>query len=101
VLSRRAAFLPMRDEAGVIARLREQVLPRLAAADPAFARCQPPRAVHATLARFHRPPPPTLVPAFTTWARQHTLGRARIDSLLMTTETRPYMREGRVVRSYP
>jgi hypothetical protein len=101
VLSRRAAFLPIADPAGALAQLRQAVLPALRACSPVFQRCQPPRAVHATLARFRAAPDPAFPGRFDQWARDRALGPLEVPALLMTTETRPYMREGAVVAAWP
>jgi hypothetical protein len=83
-----------------VARLRAAVLPRLRSS-PAFARCQAPPAVHSTLARFRHLPAADFPARFAAWSRGRALGPVEVDALLVTTETRPYMREGAVVARWP
>jgi hypothetical protein len=101
VLARRAVFIPIRDREGAVARFRAAVLPALRALSPLFQRCQPPRAVHATLARFRAAPGPDFAPRFAAWSAGGALGAARVTSIQLTTETQPYMREGQVVGLFP
>jgi hypothetical protein len=101
VLSRRAAFWPIADPTGAIARFRQQVLPALRACAPVFDRCQPPRAVHSTLARFRTVPAPGFLERFESWAHGRAIGRILIGDVLLTTEPRPYMRAGEVVAAWP
>jgi len=101
VLARRAAFFPIADPAGALARLRQQVLSALRACSRRFDRCQPPRAVHSTVARFRAAPAPAFERRFDEWARDRALGSVRVDALLMTTETLPYMRAGEIVAKWP
>jgi hypothetical protein len=100
-LSRRAAFVPVRDAAGAVARFRAEVLPALRARSPAFERCQAPRAVHATLARFRTAPGPAFQRRFEVWAKDGALGPIWVSAMLVTTETQPYMRQGEVVSAWP
>jgi hypothetical protein len=101
VLSRRAVFVPLRDAAGTIARFRAQALEALAARLRLFAACRPPVAIHATIARFRRPPAPDFAARFDAWAAGRALGPFTVGEILVTTETRPYMHEGRVAGSFP
>jgi hypothetical protein len=101
VLARRAAFLPIRDPSGTVAHLRQQILPVLRALSPLFARCQPPPAIHSTLARFRVAPGRELLARFDAWAAGRALGPARVSSIQVTTETRPYMHAGAVVGAFP
>jgi hypothetical protein len=101
VLSRRAAFWPIDDPTGAAARLRQQVLPAVRACAPVFERCQPPRAVHSTLARFRTVPGPGFLERFERWAQGRALGPITIGDLLLTAEPRPYMRAGEVLVRWP
>jgi len=101
VLARRAVFIPIREREGALARFRAAILPALRALSPLFQRCQPPRAVHATLARFRVAPGPGFVERFEECAAGGVLGSARVSSIQLTTETQPYMREGQVVGLFP
>jgi len=99
-LSPRAVFLPIHDPAGAVAGFRRQVLPALRALSPLFQRIQPPRAVHSTVARFRAAPGPDFPQRFDRWAGDRALGPLRVTSLLVTTETRPYMRGGGVAGAF-
>ena len=44
---------------------------------------------------------PHFVERFDRWAHDQVLGRFPVTSLLVTTETRPYMRGGAVVGRFP
>lgn len=101
LLAERAVYLPIADPTGAVAGIRAAVLPRLRASSPLFARCQPPPAVHSTLARFRRVPAADFPARFAAWSRGRALGPVEVDALLLTTETRPYMREGAVVARWP
>ena len=101
VLARRAVFIPIRDRAGAVGRFRAAILPALRALSPLFQRCQPPRGVHTTLARFRVAPGPGFVERFEAWAAGGALGAAHVSSIQLTTETQPYMREGQVVGLFP
>jgi len=100
-LSDRAIYLPLADPSGAIARLRAAVLSPLRALSPVLQRCQPPQAVHSTLARFRAVPAADFPARFAAWAPGRALGPIRVDALLLTTETKPYMREGAVVATWP
>jgi hypothetical protein len=99
VLARRALFLPIREPAGVVARFRRDALEALRARLPLFHAVRPPLAVHSTVARFNAVPAPGFVRRFDDLGLR-PLGPARVDSLLVTTETRPYMREGAIARAF-
>jgi hypothetical protein len=101
VLAPRAVFLPIQDPAGAVARLRAAVMPALRAGSPRFAQCHPPAVVHSTLARFRAAPRPDFAARFERWATDRVLGPARVGSILLTTETRPYMRDGQAVGVFP
>lgn len=100
VLSPRAVFLPIRDAADAVATFRSRVLPPLRALSPLFQHVQPPPAVHSTVARFRAAPAPDFIERFDRWVPDPVLGRFPITSLLVTTETRPYMRGGAVVGTF-
>jgi hypothetical protein len=101
VLAKRAAFWPIADPTGAVARFRQQVLPAVRGCAPAFDRCQPPRAVHSTLARFRTLPAPGFLERFERWAHGRALGPITIGDVLLTAEPRPYMRAGEVLARWP
>jgi hypothetical protein len=101
VLARAAAFLPMKNDGGEIARLRERALAFCRAAGGPLADASAPRAIHSTVLRFREPPrdPARFVRGFDLIARALHFGTMSIDRLLVTLETKPYMRAGRIVRA--
>jgi hypothetical protein len=102
-LSPQAVYVPIREPAGSVARLRALALAALPAIDQRFAACRPPPAIHFTMARFRRAPaaPDDFAARFEVWAQSRSLGRARVAELLLTSETRPYMRAGAVLARFP
>jgi hypothetical protein len=101
-LTPQAVYLPIQDETGAVARVRGAVLPALRAASPLLRDCRPPPAVHSTIARFAAAPNSDFAARFDRWAAEgRALGPVTIDAVLVTTETRPYMKEGRVVKAFP
>ncbi len=97
VLVRGAAFLPISNPGGEVRRVREDLRSRLAG--NTLLGLEVPKAVHSTILRFRRVPddPEALRARFEEIGRQTRFGRAQVDELLITTETRPYMAGGDVV----
>jgi hypothetical protein len=96
VLVRAAAFLPILNPGGEIARLREALDPALRAAGPELSLARIPRAVHMTILRFRTIPrdPVAFVQGFRSVAGETSFGSASVEDLLITSETRPYMTQG-------
>jgi len=97
VLSRRAGFLPILNRTGEIVALRKAVE---AAIQPlALTECSVPQAIHSTVARFLRQPADTqaLLSSFELAASDLDLGQATVTELLLTSETKPYMRDGEIL----
>jgi len=101
VLARAAAFLPMNDQAGAIATLRDRVLPFCRTQGGILTDASAPRAVHSTFLRFRRAPADALAfaRAFDEVARDFAPTRVAIDRVLVTLETKPYMRAGSITRT--
>jgi hypothetical protein len=99
VLARGAAFLPMKNATGEISRVRERALAFCRAAGGVLADASAPRAIHSTVLRFREQPrdPIAFARAFDAIARTLHFGSMTIDRLLVTLETKPYMRAGRVM----
>jgi hypothetical protein len=108
VLTRKAAILPISDPAGAIPRLRQSIRAALAA-DPALeaelARggLKMPGIVHSTIMRFKSEPAnlAKFLADFDAVAATVAPFPLAIDELLLTTETKPYMREGEIVHRFP
>jgi hypothetical protein len=99
VLVRAAAFLPILNPGGEVRRIRQVLAEELRGVDPELSPLKLPNAVHSTVMRFRRPPsdPDAFVAGFLEIARGVRFGAATIDELLVTTETKPYMRGGKIV----
>jgi hypothetical protein len=108
VLSRKAAILPAANPTGEITRLRRRAA-ALLEADPAWrAKLQEtgwnvPGIIHSTVLRFARAPqdPAGFIRAFDAVAAGTRTFRVVIPELLLTLETKPYMRAGEILRSFP
>jgi hypothetical protein len=101
VLVPAAAFVPMTNRTGEIAKIRERALRFCRAAGGILGLASAPQAVHSTILRFRGVPsdPTAFASRFAQIARGADFGDIAIDRLLVTLETKPYMREGSVVRS--
>ena len=96
VLTSAAAFLPMRNATGEIARIRERALAFCRSSGGILANASAPRAIHSTVLRFRQLPsdPVGFSKEFDRVARSLRFGTMTIDRLLVTLETKPYMRDG-------
>jgi hypothetical protein len=99
VLTTAAAFLPIKNDTGEVARIRERALAFCRGAGGLLANASVPRAIHSTVLRFRQAPRDAIAFAndFDRFARSVRFGSMAIDRFLVTLETKPYMREGRVV----
>ena len=95
VLVRSAAFLPIRNPTGEIKKVRD----RLANERNEWPEMQIPQGLHSTVLRVRREPLDSerFIDAFRAIAASVRFGVASVDELMVTTETRPYMLEGRIV----
>jgi hypothetical protein len=98
VLVRTAAFLPLLNPGGEVARLRGRLAERLRGGDAELAHAAFPRGIHSTILRFRRPPraPERFQKDFIERAQRVRFGPTTIDTLLLTSETRPYMVSGAI-----
>lgn len=98
VLVGEAAFLPIQNPGGEVAHVRA----RLGAALRDVCTPRIPQAIHSTVLRFRRAPaqPARFRSDFDEIATTTPVGRARIDELLITTETRPYMAAGAIAHRF-
>jgi hypothetical protein len=107
VLTRKAAILPISDETGSIARIRQTVRAALAAdkalhAELVRAGLNVPGIIHSTIMRFKKEPAnlAKFLANFDQAAAATEPFTLAIDELLLTTETKPYMRAGEVVQCF-
>jgi len=108
VLTRKAAILPISDATGAIARIRQTVRTALAA-DKALhtelvrGGLNAPDIVHSTIMRFKSEPRnlAKFLADFDEVAAAAEPFTLAIDELLLTTETKPYMRAGEVIHRFP
>jgi hypothetical protein len=108
VLTRKAAILPISDATGAIARIRQSVRSALAAdkalhAELVHGGLNVPGIIHSTIMRFKSEPAnlPKFLADFDQAAAAAESITLAIDELLLTTETKPYMRAGEVVHRFP
>jgi hypothetical protein len=100
-LASAAAFVPMSNPTGEVAKIRERALAFCRAEGGVLAHASAPSSIHSTVLRFREPPADAMAfaAAFDEIASELDLGTIAIDRLLVTLETKPYMREGRIARS--
>jgi hypothetical protein len=108
VLTRNAAILPISDPAGAIMRLRRSVRAALAGDQPLHDELtrgglNMPGIIHSTIMRFKSAPAsmPKFLADFDAAAASVEPCPLAIDELLLTTETKPYMRSGEIVQRFP
>jgi hypothetical protein len=108
VLTRKAAILPISDATGTIARVRQTVRTALAANKTLHAELERrglnvPAIIHSTIMRFKRQPGnlTEFLADFDAVAATIQPIAMPIHELLLTTETKPYMRGGDIVHRFP
>jgi hypothetical protein len=108
VLTRTAAILPISDATGAIADIRQTVRAALAADKGLHAQLvrgglNVPAIIHSTIMRFKSEPGDLarLLADFDQAAATAEPFPLAIDELLITTETKPYMRAGDIVDRFP
>ena len=108
VLTRKAAILPISDPMGAITRLRQSIRAALAAdktLEAALARggLDVPGIIHSTVMRFKSQPASVAksVADFDAAVADVEPFPLTVAELLLTTETKPYMREGEIVHRFP
>lgn len=107
VLTRKAAIIPISNPTGEIARLRAQALQLIGRDSALHAELLPrglaaPEIIHSTIMRFERGPqnPARLIEDFQAIAATTHLGRIEVNEVFLTQETKPYMREGRILHRF-
>ncbi len=108
VLMRKAAILPISNPGGEIAAIRKSVLQCLEA-NPSLhdsltkAGLNIPNIIHSTVMRFRSAPVdlPTFLDGFSAIAAEHNFGTITVPKLLLTAETKPYMRGGKILHKWP
>jgi len=108
VLTRKAAILPIADATGTIARVRQTVRTALAADKTLHAELERnglnvPAIIHSTILRFKKQPVnlTRFLADFDAVAATIPPFAIPIHELLLTTETKPYMRAGEIVHRFP
>jgi len=108
VLTPKAAILPIADPSGEITRVRRDVISALEADKElhgklARAGLNVPGIIHSTVMRFKAAPSDLarFAADFEQAARAAHQVEIMIDEILLTTETKPYMREGTIVHRFP
>ncbi len=100
VLLKSAAILPILNPTKEVFRFREKIAPLL---EDAFGlKVEVPRCVHSTIMRFLKYPPDVnrFIEQFELIAADTRMGESPINELLLTSETKPYMREGDVIHRF-
>ena len=108
VLTPKAAILPITDASEEIGRIRRNILEALKSNAHLYdqlsqAGLNVPGIVHSTVMRFKSAPKDykKFAADFAEISREVTPVEIEVSELLLTTETKPYMREGTVVRRFP
>jgi hypothetical protein len=103
VLARTAAFFPIREPTGRLLAVRTQLVDFCRRQGGLVADASVPIALHSTVLRFRSPPDDRekFTTAFAAMARTAGLGRGMVDEVLVTLETKPYMRAGKVMGRVP
>lgn len=108
VISRKAAILPLSDPTDAIAQIRTRVAENLAR-DPSLQTTLSglglniPPLIHSTIMRFKKAPEDRglFLSKFDEIASNVPRVSMRVDELYITTETKPYMREGSIFHQFP
>ncbi len=101
VLAPGAAFLPILNPTGEVARLRAMATEVLGPILTGH-NVNVPGLLHSTFLRFYRRPasPGAFAQNFAATAPDLKLGAAAIDQILLTSETKPYMRGGEIIHRF-
>ena len=107
VLTRAAAILPMLNPGGEVQRLRQCVSELLQRNAPLHQELvelglSVPGIIHSTVMRFIQPPPDLnqFLAAFDEIAADTKFPAISVDELLLTSETKPYMRDGKALHKF-
>jgi hypothetical protein len=108
VLTPKAGILPITDPSGEISRIRRNVVGALEAAGELHGKLSAgglnvPGIIHSTIMRFKSTPsdPARFAADFERAAEPSRQVEITIEELLLTTETKPYMRAGSVAHRFP
>ena len=108
LISRKAAILPMSNPTEEIQHIRQRVASALAEDEPLRNCLEPlglnlPPLIHSSIMRFKRVPEnsATFLCEFDKIANITNLGSMEINELLITIETKPYMRGGTIIDRFP
>jgi hypothetical protein len=108
VLTRKAAILPGANPSGEIQRIRERATQLLGANCPLHERLlhgglSVPGIIHSTVMRLKKAPRdlPRLVAEFDAIAAATKPFGITVPEILLTTETKPYMRQGEILHRFP
>ncbi len=97
VLLKNTAILPILNPRENVFLLREKIAPLLKDLFPReIIEFRDPKFIHSTILRFMKPPLDVkgFMATFESVAVKHRIGEATINELLLTSETKPYMRGG-------
>lgn len=99
VLFKKAAIIPIINKTRKTFFLREKLSPVLKKLNLEI---EIPRRIHSTICRFLNQPNDTVkfINDFELIAKSCCLGKAAINELLLTSETKPYMRRGSILHSF-
>lgn len=107
VLSRTAGILPLRNPDGEVARLRRRTVELLQRNEPLYRELTEcglnvPGIIHSTVMRFRQPPPELeeSFAAFDEIAAETDFPPMEVGEILLTSETKPYMRAGEKLRRF-
>ena len=107
VLSRSAGILPLQNPEGEVARLRQRTLDLLRINEPLHRELTErglnvPGIIHSTVLRFRQPPPDLekFLAAFDALAAETSFPALEVGEILLTSETKPYMRGGEILRRF-
>lgn len=100
MILKRAAIIPIQNPTGEVFRFREKIRPLLE--DALSLKVGVPDAVHSTILRFLKCPSDVngFIAKFESIANNTRMGAATINELLLTSETKPYMRGGEIVHHF-
>lgn len=107
VLSRTAGILPLRNPDGEVTRLRQRAIELLGRNEPLHRDLMErglnvPGIIHSTVMRFRQPPPDLgkFLAAFDEFATETDFPPVEVREILLTSETKPYMRDGKILRRF-
>jgi len=100
VILKRAAIIPILNPTGEVLRFREKIRPLLE--NTLSLKVESPKGVHSTILRFLKCPPDVngFIAKFESIAANTRMGEVAINELLLTSETKPYMRDGEILHHF-